>query len=75
MGGGGQPATGDRPGEGDEVASGVPRYTANLPTVSTEGDVEAMAMYAGQSVGVISTVEPAAAILERFSAALRTVPS
>jgi hypothetical protein len=31
-----------------------------------------MAMYAGQSLGVISAVAPAAAILERFSAGLRT---
>ena len=65
-------SSGERPGEGEEVAGGVLRYASNLPTVSTEGDVEAMAMYAGQSVGVISAVEPAAAILERFSAALRT---
>jgi hypothetical protein len=36
-----------------------------------EGDVEAMAMYAGQSVGAITEVEPAAAIVERFAAALR----
>lgn len=28
-------------------------------------------MYAGQSVGMTDTVEPAAAIVERFAAALR----
>ena len=28
-------------------------------------------MYAGQSVGAITEVEPAAAIVERFAAALR----
>ena len=68
----GCPPSGERPGEGDEVASGVLRYASNLPSTSTEGDVEAMAMHAGQSVGSISAVEPAAAILERFSAALRS---
>jgi hypothetical protein len=30
-----------------------------------------MAMYAGQGVGAIAAVEPAAAIVERFAAALR----
>ena len=68
----GCPPSGERPGEAEEVAGGVPRYASNLPTTSTEGDVEAMAMYAGQSVAAISAVEPAAAILERFSAGLRT---
>ena len=68
----GSPRSGERPGEGEEVAGGVVRYASNLPTTSIVGDVEAMAMYAGQSVGGISAIEPAAAILERFAAALRS---
>ena len=67
----GSPMSGERPGEGEEVVSGIPRYAANLPLAGMEGDVEAMAMYAGQSVGSITEVEPAAAIVERFAAALR----
>ena len=67
----GSPPQGERPGEGEEVASGIPRYAANLPLAGMEGDVEAMAMYAGQSVGAITEVEPAAAIVERFAAALQ----
>jgi nitronate monooxygenase len=67
----GSPLSGERPGDGEEVASGIPRYAANLPLAGMEGDVEAMAMYAGQSVGAITEVEPAAAIVERFAAALR----
>ena len=43
-----------------------------MPLSGTDGDVEAMAMYAGQGVGTIDTVEPAAAIVERFAAALRS---
>jgi nitronate monooxygenase len=66
----GRPPPGHRPGEGDEGAEGVPRYAVNLPLSSTGGDVEAMAMYAGQGVGTIDSVEPAAAIVERFAAAL-----
>jgi nitronate monooxygenase len=67
----GSPLAGERPGESEEVVSGIPRYAANLPLAGMEGDVEALAMYAGQSVGAIFEVEPAAAIVERFGAALR----
>ena len=66
----GSPMSGERPGEGEEVVSGIPRYAANMPLAGMEGDIEAMAMYAGQSVGAITAVEPAAAIVERFAAAL-----
>jgi nitronate monooxygenase len=69
---GGCPPSGRRPGEGEEVAPGIPRYAVNMPLAGVEGDVEAMAMYAGQGVGSIETVEPAAAIVERYAAALRS---
>jgi nitronate monooxygenase len=68
----GSPPNGERPGEGDEIAGGSPRYASNPPLADTEGDIEAMAMYAGESVGAITAVEPATAIVERFAAALRT---
>jgi len=68
----GAPPNGERPGEGDEIAGGSPRYASNPPLADMEGDIEAMAMYAGQSVGAITAAEPAAAIVERFAAALRT---
>ncbi len=68
----GRPAPGQRPGEGESVAPGVSRYAINLPLADTDGDVEAMAMYAGQGVGTIDAIEPAAAIVERFAAALRS---
>jgi nitronate monooxygenase len=67
----GRPPPGQRPSEDQNVADGIPRYAVNLPLSSTGGDVEAMAMYAGQGVGTIDAVEPAAAIVERFAAALR----
>jgi nitronate monooxygenase len=67
----GAPPSGGRPGEGEDVAGGIPRYGSNPPLADIEGDIEAMAMYAGQSVGSIAVVEPAAAIVERFAAALR----
>jgi nitronate monooxygenase len=67
----GSPPSGERPGEGEEVADGVLRYASSPPLTDTEGELESMAMYAGQSVGAIAAVEPAAAIVERFAAALR----
>src|SRR4051794_31723349 len=67
----GRPSPGQRPGEGETVAEGVLRYAVNLPLSGTDGDVEAMAMYAGQGVGTIDAVEAAGAIVERFAAALR----
>jgi NAD(P)H-dependent flavin oxidoreductase YrpB (nitropropane dioxygenase family) len=67
----GSPPSGERPGEGEEVAGGMLRYASNPPLASIEGDIEAMAMYAGRGVGAIATVEPAAAIVQRFAAALR----
>lgn len=67
----GSPPSGARPGEGEEIANGIARYASNPPLASMEGDIDAMAMYAGQSVGAITEVEPAAAIIERFAAALR----
>jgi nitronate monooxygenase len=66
------PAIREAPGEGEEVAPGIPRYAVNMPLAGVEGDVEAMAMYAGQGVGSIEAVEPAAAIVERYAAALRS---
>jgi len=68
----GSPPSGERPGEGEEVASGTLRYASDPPLAGVEGEIEAMAMYAGQSVGAIAAVEPAAAIMERFAAALRS---
>ena len=70
----GRPSPGERPDEGEEVAPGIPRYAVNLPLAGVEGDVEAMAMYAGQGVGVIDAVEPAAAIVERFVAEIDRSP-
>ena len=68
----GRPPAGQRPGEGEAVAAGVPRYAVNMPLSGTDGDVEAMAMYAGQGVGTIDTIEPAAGIVERFAVPLRS---
>lgn len=67
----GQPAAGQRPGEGDVVARAARgghqadyrRYNMSSPTADMTGEVEDMALYAGQSVGLVRTNASAADIL------------
>jgi nitronate monooxygenase len=66
----GMPARGNRPGEGDQIATRnsqpVLRYDDAQPTRDTHGDIALMAMYAGTSVGAINRREPASHIVERL---------
>jgi hypothetical protein len=62
-----------RPGEGDVVAHApdgtcLYRYGANAPVSGTTGNVEALALYAGQSAGIVQDVRPAAAIVDELVA-------
>ena len=64
----GRPATGSRPGEGDQVAtrlngSVIPRYASATPIEGMQGDIDAMSLWAGQSVALARRVEPAADIV------------
>lgn len=64
----GRPSSPNRPGE-NEVLGTTPtgrpviRYWFGIPVADTTGDIEAMAMYAGQGVGQIHACEPAADIV------------
>lgn len=78
----GRPPAGERPGEDEVVArtddgAGEPieRYDEALATPDVDGDVEAMALYAGQSVGGVDDVRPASAVLENLVSETRTVIS
>jgi nitronate monooxygenase len=53
---------------GDEDGSPVYRYNTASPLKVTSGDLEAMALYAGDGVSRVSTIEPAGAIVERMMA-------
>jgi NAD(P)H-dependent flavin oxidoreductase YrpB (nitropropane dioxygenase family) len=68
----GRPAAGARPGEGEVVGNrgghAIPRYSEAQPTSRTEGDAEAMALYAGTSAAAVTAREPAAAIVRRLLA-------
>lgn len=50
--------------DGQRVA--VPRLAVPVPDRETEGRIDAMALYAGQSVGAIDSVLPAAAIVREL---------
>ena len=68
----GSPPSGKRPGEGEIVAKDslgqpVPRYSVAPPAAGTEGAIEAMALYAGQGVGLVTQAAPAAEILARLA--------
>jgi nitronate monooxygenase len=47
----------------------IPRYAVQMPLAHHEGDIAAMAMYAGTGVATITGEEPAGEIVERFVAA------
>jgi NAD(P)H-dependent flavin oxidoreductase YrpB (nitropropane dioxygenase family) len=68
----GRPEAPERPGEGDVVAhapDGSPmlRYGAMPPIAGAIGDVEALALYAGQSTGLVREQRPAAAIVRELT--------
>jgi hypothetical protein len=44
----------------------VAPFSAMLPTMHTEGRTDLMANYAGEGVGLIRDVMPAAAVVERL---------
>ncbi|MCO5220455.1 MAG: nitronate monooxygenase [Thermomicrobiales bacterium] len=65
----GRPEPGRGPGEGDvlgHTSKGAPimRYHDDFPGARTTGDLESMVLYAGQSVGVMHEVLPAAAVVQ-----------
>jgi NAD(P)H-dependent flavin oxidoreductase YrpB (nitropropane dioxygenase family) len=71
----GRPSGRGRPGAGDVVATRdgaeIMRYSDAQPTSATRGDVEAMAMYAGMSVGLVRKLAPAAEIVRVIARGLR----
>ncbi len=67
----GCPPIGKRPNEGEVIAhraDGRPvmRYSSSMPLESMEGDMEGLALYAGQSVGLVKDVKPAAIIVQQL---------
>ena len=67
----GCPAHGQRPGEGTIVGTvsiagtmmEVPKYAAIIPLTDFQGDMESVALYAGESCSLIHDIKPAAQIV------------
>ena len=75
MGGRGPPPPGSRPGEGDVIAhfasgEAIVRYEPAPPMVGTTGDIEALSMWAGQSVALARQPQPAAEIVAELTSNL-----
>jgi nitronate monooxygenase len=67
----GRPPPGSRPGEGDVIAhfasgDGILRYSPAPPMVRTTGEIEALSLWAGQSVGLARQRQPAAEIVDEL---------
>jgi NAD(P)H-dependent flavin oxidoreductase YrpB (nitropropane dioxygenase family) len=63
----GRPRSGERPGEGEIVAAAaagdVVRYRSMTVSADVCGDIDALSLWAGQSVGLVSSIKPAAEIM------------
>jgi NAD(P)H-dependent flavin oxidoreductase YrpB (nitropropane dioxygenase family) len=71
----GRPAPGNRPGEGDVIAhfaSGekILRYEPAAPMVGTTGDIEAISLWAGQSIALARQPQSAADIVAELVSGL-----
>ncbi|HEY2241317.1 MAG TPA: nitronate monooxygenase [Streptosporangiaceae bacterium] len=71
----GRPPLAQRPGVGDVIAhlasgEAVVRYEPAPPMVGTTGDIEALSMWAGQSVALMKQRQPAADIVAELTARL-----
>lgn len=75
----GRPASGERPGEHEEIGTvdlggqqmPLARYTVMPPIAGFDGDLEAVPLYAGESVDRIDRAMPAAAICHQLADELR----
>jgi len=74
----GRPATGKRPGEGEVVATSksrgaIVRYRSYTPAADADGDIDALSLWAGQSVGLVQKIQPAAEIVREIDNEARTI--
>src|SRR5213075_4617 len=79
----GRPSSGKRPGQGEVIATSrsigpIVRYQSYTPGSDAEGDIDAMSLWAGQSVGLVSKTQSAADIVreiaEQADSILRQLP-
>jgi len=66
-----RPSSGKRPGQGEVIATSrsigpIVRYQSYTPGADAEGDIDAMSLWAGQSVGLVSRPQPARDIVHEI---------
>jgi nitronate monooxygenase len=76
----GRPLSGERPGEGEVIATAksvgeIVRYSSGTPRPDAVGDIEALSMWAGQSVAMVHRVQPAAEIVREINERARAILS
>jgi len=68
----GRPPSGQRPGEGEEIAltpeGGLVRYGDVTPQPDAAGDIDNLSLWAGQGVGLVGRLQPAAEIVREIVA-------
>jgi len=74
----GRPPSGARPQEGEVIgksrSSGeIVRYQSYTPGADAEGDIDAMSLWAGQSVGLVSKPQPAGEIVREIGEQARSI--
>ena len=73
-----RPATGQRPGEGDVVATSksrgpIVRYRSYTPAADAEGDIDALSLWAGQSAALVHKIQPAAEIVREIDSEAQAI--
>ena len=73
----GSPPSGKRPGEGELIGKSqsrgpIARYQSTTPPADATGDIEAFSLFAGQSVGLVDKVQPAAEIVSEIAEGAKT---
>jgi NAD(P)H-dependent flavin oxidoreductase YrpB (nitropropane dioxygenase family) len=74
----GRPPTGKRPGEGEVIGTSqsmgpIVRYQSYTPGVDAEGDIDAMSLWAGQSVGLVSKLQSAGDIVREIAGEAKVI--
>ena len=74
----GCPPSGKRPGEGEVIATSrssrpVVRYQSYTPDTDADGDIDALSLWAGQSVGLVSKLQSAGDIVREIADEARLI--
>jgi len=74
----GSPSSGKLPGEGEVIATSpsvgnIVRYQSCTPGPDAEGDIDALSLWAGQGVSLVSKVQPAGEIVREIAEEARAI--